>query len=79
MSYCRFGNDSDVYMIDTGDYFECVCCRMLPKFGGMHKSRIMQNTMSALKHLGAHRTHGHRVPRYAIKRLWGEITGRLNQ
>jgi len=67
MSYCRFGDDSDVYVYATfEDTYECCACRLSINWG--HKTAA-----DMIAHLEKHRATGHLVPQYAIDRLRGDI------
>lgn len=78
MSYCRFGDDSDVYLYHhiNGSY-ECCSCRLMgfEKGSGMHKSKKMSNLNEALVHLMKHKKKGHKVPDYAFGRVLEELEG----
>ena len=67
MSYCRFSEDSDVYLYPHvyGNYQCCAC-----KLGEMD---ILLTLEEVLKHLQAHRNAGHKVPEYAFERVEAEI------
>ena len=69
MSYCRFGDDSDVNMYPTGENEICCCACQLKK-GGTY------NQEEALEHLEHHRVAGHMVKQHAIDRLKREIRGK---
>ncbi len=65
MSYCRFGDDSDVYMYpNTDGTIDCCACRL---GGGRY------TIAEALDHLEEHQGVGHVVPQHAIDRLKREI------
>lgn len=71
MSYCRYGPDSDVYIIRTfGGELECLGCRLT-----YHPSPLRTmyyTTMSELEmigHLIEHRDFGDLVPERALLRL----------
>lgn len=70
MSYARFRDDSDVYVIlNVHGYLDCVACALAP---GSYET---QRTGEMIVHLGEHRSAGHRVPTYAIEGLnrdWDE-------
>jgi len=80
MSYCRFGDDSDVYLYyHVDNFFECCSCRLLgfekrflPDFE-MHKSKKMSNLSEVLAHLMKHKKKGHKVPDYALGRILDEL------
>ena len=71
MSYCRFGEDSDVYML--ANLFcgvTCCSCRLNPMEGGFwNASQGFLSPQEALEHLQEHKAAGHLVPQYAIERL----------
>lgn len=83
MDYARFGDDSDVFMLQTlGGYIECSSCKMSKKKPIKHpngktswvrQDQIFTKRSEALKHLLSHHIKGHKVPNYAIKRLQDEI------
>lgn len=67
MSYCRFSNESDVYMYRHVDGFiRCCSCKLTAKDPALNTER------EALNHLDEHKRFGHRVPQYAIDRLIDE-------
>lgn len=68
MSYCRFSNDSDVYVYHTvfGGW-DCCGCRINSKI------TIFKSRRDILRHLIKHLKLGHRVPSDAILRLIREI------
>ena len=66
MSYCRVGDDSDVYVIHhVYGGMACYC--------GEQDSLITKPEM--VEHLLAHRADGLRVPQRALDRLYREIAG----
>lgn len=70
MSYCRAGDDSDVYVYNNSSSlkYECCGCEMIKDFD-------CDTPEEMLKHLTEHKKQGDKVPRYAIKRLKKEIKG----
>lgn len=65
MSYCRFGRDSDVYVIYTVDgLWECCGC---PSRAGW--SVTLESPREMLLHLAFHHGAGHKVPNQAMRRL----------
>ena len=70
MSYCRFSEDSDVYLYPHvyGDYV-CCACRLRETFG----STVLFTLEEVLEHLQAHQDVGHKVPEYAFERIKAEI------
>lgn len=78
MSYARFGDDSDVYVIPTESAFdkvnprhECMACRLLEG-----KTFVSYSEEEAIEHLRQHVIAGHKVPEYAFERLLWEWVGR---
>ncbi|MDP4224756.1 MAG: hypothetical protein Q8910_00100 [Bacteroidota bacterium] len=71
MSYCRTGDDSDVYMHQHfNGMIECAGCKI---YGFSYKDTEFDTPQEALNHLIEHQKVGHKVPLYAIKRLEREI------
>lgn len=64
MSYCRFSEDSDVYMYLSQNGIECCGCSLYPGFGQDFDSAEL-----AMAHLREHQDVGHRVPEYAFEKL----------
>lgn len=75
MSYCRFGPDSDVYVIESGDENgdSCWVC-----FCG-DESFQGSGRMEMLGHLAEHIVKGDKVPVGALNRLWQEIMEELDE
>ena len=83
MSYCRFGDDSDVYLYDSfNGNIVCCVCRLTPLERGEFTSldgttntvycredTYLSSPTKAIRHLRKHRRAGHMVPRYAFRRL----------
>lgn len=64
MSYCRYSDDSDVYVISSGRYiFTCFC----------HPTFVCKTRQEMLAHLQEHIANGDKVPQRAIDRLNKEI------
>jgi hypothetical protein len=78
MSYCRFGEDSDVYVYPHVDGFLCCCaCRLQAiRHGGWYKDFITFSVARMLKHLRQHKKRDHKVPKHAVKRLRKELARR---
>lgn len=81
MSYCRFGESSDVYLyLDCNGYVMCCACRLAPIVTGsflgepvyLHDSVELHSAEATLAHLAAHRAAGHVVPEYAFARVTKE-------
>ena len=68
MAYCRFDEDSDIYLVDCGDRFECFACS-LKKI----EETIYYHRTEVIKHLEVHRNFGHKVPEYVFERLIYEL------
>jgi hypothetical protein len=81
MSYCRKnGENSDLYVVGTGDAWECLGCSLIPKgerneavWGLITSWFICDTRQEMLNHVLAHRAEGHKVPEKAIRRLRKEI------
>ena len=71
MSYCRMGQDSDVYMYPSV-YGGIVCsgCKLTPTG---YESVTFRTQEEAIIHLNEHEENGHMTPIYAIKSLEAEI------
>lgn len=67
MSYCRYGEDSDVYLIHCSDGYECTVSNGRTGFS-------VKTPKAALRKLLALRSDGLKVPQSAIDRLECEIT-----
>ena len=67
MSYCRFSEDgSDVYVIGTGDGFQCYC---------NEPGNFTDTEEGMIAHLSMHKRAGLLVPDRAVHRLWSEVGG----
>lgn len=74
MSYCRRGDDSDVYVFQWQGQpgilcFECLLC---VNHEGHCEDWRGQSPQEMIEHLGKHRASGHMVPNRAFKRLRAE-------
>lgn len=67
MSYCKFGEDSDVYVYDGGTLI-CCGCKIREKFHTDFRSEM-------ILHLQLHMEKGHKVPDQALDTLRKEIKG----
>lgn len=65
MSYCRFGEDSDVYIFPHFSGPIC-CCACLRANGD---DVFVDTAEEATEHLNLHRSHGDRVPDRAFRAL----------
>lgn len=74
MSYCRFSEESDVYVIATSDgkkpLWECVGCSLTKENYG----KTVHTRTAMLCHLSHHKGIGDKVPQRAIDRLKKERT-----
>ena len=80
MSYCRMSENSDVYLVATGEgersFWSCVGCHLARRqiLGQVEVAWTELATLQeALQHLYKHRAEGDKVPGRAIKRLRKEI------
>lgn len=65
MSYCRFGDDSDVYVYATFDG-KWIIHSPIPSTSSESRQECLQRMLDLSK-------AGHKVPQYAINRLQEEI------
>lgn len=68
MSYCRKGPDSDVYVIRTGTFWQCLGC-WIP---GTGQAFVGHSHAEMIDHLWDHLANGDRVPQRALDRLAAE-------
>lgn len=77
MSYCRFGEGSDVYVYTDGAHIYCCGCRLGEvrdaEGDGVDASFVTPAEM--LAHLERHRAVGDMVPQHAMDRLVREAAG----
>ena len=66
MSYCRIGDDSDVYLILTGPGFVC-------NLRNGHTAWIANTREEVLNNLVSMKTRGYKIPQTAIEQLKREI------
>lgn len=64
MSICRFGPDSNVYVYEVDNGYDCCGC---PAFNGI--TQTFPNAERILQHLMIHQTAMDLVPAHAIARL----------
>ncbi len=69
MSYCRLGDDSDVYLFPSYDVFICYMCKLRKD----ENNRKFKTLREVLKHLNRHIKAGHKVPKYAFDRIKKEM------
>lgn len=64
MSYCRFGDDSDVYIYATDKYLVCESCKLKngKAFATLRYSRM-------LAHVESHVNNGDKVPKNVLEEL----------
>jgi hypothetical protein len=72
MSYCRYGEDSDVYLIQCSAGYEC-------KVSGGRTGFLVKTPKAALRKLLALRSGGLKVPQRAIDRLEHELAAKPSQ
>jgi hypothetical protein len=81
MAFCRFGKDSDTYVIGTVESLQCLACRITgePDSDGIRRGLFETKSRSGMaSHLLDHRKQGFNVPQTAIMRLgreseeWGD-------
>jgi hypothetical protein len=73
MAYCRFGDDSNVFMYGTlSSRIKCCMCMFGPK-----EPTEFDNPKEAMEHLMKHIDAGHRVPGEAVEKLKSEIKLRV--
>lgn len=70
MSYCRFGPDSDLYVVGVGDGYQCINCKLMPD---EYASWSAKTRMTLFAHLMEHQDCGDKVPLSAIKRITEEL------
>lgn len=73
MSYCRFNENSDVYLYVTqedDDRIVWVCCNCCLR---EEPDGLFASPEEALAHLREHQAAGHKVPQAALDRLEMEI------
>lgn len=70
MSYCRFGEDSDVYVFENNNgYYECCACM----FEEGYNSYRTVKTKDMINHMKKHEKMGHKVPKRVIQHLEEEL------
>jgi hypothetical protein len=63
--YCRFGDDSNVYLHEVHGEIVCAFCTLDPDYADVH----LADPDDAGDHLLEHRRAGHRVPQEAMSKL----------
>jgi len=71
VSYCRFGDDSDVYLMRTGSGWWCCGCALADTPKQLEVS--LKTRQQVLDHLDKHILRGSKVPQHAVDRLHREI------
>lgn len=70
MSFCRMnGEDSDAYIIATFHGYECISCKLFGQ-NNYRRTFITEEPGRMLAHMYQHQAWGHRIPDYAIDRMW---------
>lgn len=70
MSYCRFSNDSDIYLFcNTAGYYECCACKLAKR---EWDSFTCKTRKAIINHLDKHLKAGHKVPPRSFARLFKE-------
>jgi len=77
MSYCRWAENCNIYLILTGEGLQCTgCCRYrdlidnAPEWGG---SFVTKTRSEMIRHLNYHKRCGDKFPSYVIEDLKREI------
>lgn len=76
MSYCRFSEESEVYVYHSvnGRFICCGCCLMEPVGAGLvHYERSYGKREQLIEHLKKHIAAGHKVPARVFDRLEQEM------
>lgn len=77
MSYCRFGNDSDVYVFESGMGIRVLHASLNEEHDELtpeiHDDMVFESKTSTLEHLLLIKSRGGLVPQYAIDRLMEEL------
>lgn len=72
MAYCRFGDDSDVYLLKTSaSGWECCRCALKSR-PGESVSLTFYSIEETFAHMKEHRTFGHKVPNDVFADLFDE-------
>jgi hypothetical protein len=66
MSYCRFSDESDIYLWPSPDGIVCTACLLVTEG---NKDPVFATQADALKHVFDHARAHHKIPGYAIDRL----------
>lgn len=70
MSYCRFGPDSDLYVVGVGDGYQCINCKLMPD---EYASWSGKTRTDVFKHFMDHEDCGDKVPLSALRRITEEL------
>lgn len=68
MAYARFGKDSDVYVMCSGEEWVCVSCLLIGA-----SPFVCVSLLSLNQHLLDHVIAGHKVPQHTFERVYREI------
>ena len=71
MSYCRFSEDSDLYVVGMQDGYQCINCKLMPD---EYASWSAKTRTELFAHLMDHKDCGDKVPHSAIMRITKEIS-----
>lgn len=73
MAFCRFGKNSDVYMLNhSNGNIQCCACHLTTVNKTGHKSVNLKTTAGAFRHLVRHMKAGHKVSKTAVLNLYKE-------
>lgn len=72
MSYVRFGFDSDVYVFESNEGYECCGC-ILKRDSWLDGQTVVDTLQEMIEHLLIHKQAGHMVPDYVIKDMKQEL------
>jgi hypothetical protein len=71
VSYCRFGPESDLYVVGVGDGYQCINCKLMPS---EYASWSGKTRTELFNHLMDHKDCGDKVPLSAITRIAEELS-----
>lgn len=67
MSYCRTGDDSDVYVVYNAHGYNCLGCSLTPDY--QWPDACFETPDEMLSHLSSHKKAGEKVPKRCIERI----------